>query len=141
MVINLLRTYHFCNVVLGLDFLSYCKTDEHPQELDRLIRFNNAIQVSIARFLTFNPCEQGLTIHSSFQFPRMRRSIQRQNQPTTKANVLCQGSWFSQKLLKLDLQFSYSLILHCIQLLTKQDCRDRRKPDTDFMFAVLEGRK
>ena len=29
---------------------------------------------------------------------------------------------------------SQTLLLHCIQLLTKQDCRDRRKPDTDFMF-------
>ena len=94
---NKLITYisDFCNVVLEFDFLSYCSTDEYPEELDRLIRFNNAIQVSIARFLTFNLCEQGLTIHSSFQFPRMRRSIQRQNLPTTKANVLCQRSWFS----------------------------------------------
>jgi len=75
---NLLHTYYFCNVVLERDFLFYCTTDEYPEELDRLIRFNNAIQVSIARFLTFNLCEQGLTIHSSFQFPRMRRSIQRQ---------------------------------------------------------------
>ena len=86
----------FCNVVFELDFLSYCSTDKYPEELDRLIRlFNNAIQESIARFLIFNLREQGLTIHSSFQFPRMRRSIQRQNWPTTKANVLCQGSWFS----------------------------------------------
>ena len=69
-VINLLHTYHFCNVVLELDFVSYCiSTDEYPEELDRLIRFNNAIQVSIAQFLSFNLCEQGLTIHSSFQFP------------------------------------------------------------------------
>ena len=78
-VINLLRTYHFCNVVLEFDFLSYCSTDEYPEELDRVIRFNNAIQVSIARCLTFNLCEHGLTIHSSFQFPQMRRSIKRQN--------------------------------------------------------------
>ena len=42
-VINLLRTYHFCNVVLEFDFLSYCSTDEYPEELDRVIRFNNAI--------------------------------------------------------------------------------------------------
>ena len=53
MVKSLLRTYHCCNVVLELDFLSYCSTDEYSEELDRLIRFYNAIQVSIARFLTF----------------------------------------------------------------------------------------
>ena len=53
---------------------------------------------------------------------------------TTKANVFCQGEWFSLKLLILDLQFSSSLLLHCIHLLTEQDCRDRRKPETDFMF-------
>ena len=49
-VITFLRTYHFCNVVLGLDFLSYCSTDEYPEELDRLIRLKNAMQVSNARF-------------------------------------------------------------------------------------------
>ena len=78
-MINLLHTYRFCNVVLELDFLSYCSTYEYAEELDRLIRLKNAIQVSIARFLTFNLCEQGLTIHSSVQFPRMRQSIQRQS--------------------------------------------------------------
>ena len=36
----LLRTHHFCDVVLELDFLSYCSTDEYPEELDRLIIFN-----------------------------------------------------------------------------------------------------
>ena len=72
----LLRTHHFCNVVLELDFLSYCSTDEYPEKLDRLIRFNNAIQVrSIARFLTFNLCEQGLTIHFSFQYPERERLL------------------------------------------------------------------
>ena len=76
---NLSRTYHFCNVVLELDFLSYCSTDEYPEELDRLIRFNNATQVSIAQFLSSKLCEQGLTIHSPTQFPQMRWSIQRQN--------------------------------------------------------------
>ena len=78
-MINLLRTYHFCNVVHDLDFLSYCSTYEYAEELGRLIRLKNAIQVSIAPFLTFNLCEQGLTIHSSVQFPRMQRSIQRQS--------------------------------------------------------------
>ena len=75
-VINFLGTYHFCNVVLELDFLSYCSTEEYPEELARLIRVKNAIQVSNARFLTFNLCEQGLT--PPFSFPEMRRSIQKQ---------------------------------------------------------------
>ena len=30
---------------------------------------------SIARFLTFNLCEQGLTIPSSFQFPERERLL------------------------------------------------------------------
>ena len=33
-----------------LEFLSYFSTDEYPEELDRLIRLNNDIQVSTARF-------------------------------------------------------------------------------------------
>ena len=36
----LLRTHHFFNVVLELDFLPYCSTDEYPEQLDRLIIFN-----------------------------------------------------------------------------------------------------
>ena len=30
---------------------------------------------SIARFLTFNLCEQGLTIHFSFQYPKRERLL------------------------------------------------------------------
>ena len=57
-------------------FLSYCSTDEYPEKLDRLVRFNNAIQVrSIARFLTFNLCEQGLTIHSFTHNEGKRSSV------------------------------------------------------------------
>ena len=49
----------------------------------------------------------------------------------------------SQKLTKLNFNSLLHAIAACgIQLLTKQDCRDRRiKSDTDFMFAVREGRK
>ena len=44
-VINLLSTYHFCNVlnvVLELDFLCYCSTDEYPF-IDRLISIDRSI--------------------------------------------------------------------------------------------------
>ena len=84
-IISISLVYHFCNVVLELDLLSYCSTDEYPEELDRLIRLDNAIQVSIARFLIFNLCEQGLTIHPSFQFPRIEFSTQRRKNFFVKA--------------------------------------------------------
>ena len=73
-----------------LDFLSYCSTDEYPEELEKLIRLiNNAIQVQYQSlgFLTSKEQQQELTNHySSFQFPRRcdgrdRGKVQR----TTKA--------------------------------------------------------
>ena len=64
-----------------LDFLSYCSTDEYPEELEKLIRLiNNAIQVQYQSlgFLTSKEQQQELTNHySSFQFPKV--------QGTTKA--------------------------------------------------------
>ena len=75
---------------LKLHFLSYCSTDEYPEESEKLIRLiNSAIQVQYQSldFLTSKEQQQELTNHySSFQFPRRcdgrdRGKVQR----TTKA--------------------------------------------------------
>ena len=61
--------------------------------------------------------------YSSFQFPYMRRSIQRQGLAHNEGKLSLYVS-----------NFTFNTLLHCYCIKTKQDCCDRRKSDTVLQF-------
>ena len=61
--------------------------------------------------------------YSSFQFPYMRRSIQRQGLAHNEGKLSLYVS-----------NFTFNLLLHCYCIKTEQDCCDRRKSDKVLHF-------